>query len=108
MGAGSPSRYALLLCHAPLCDACRCSLQVQVIDVGIGLERIPWLINGSPTSYVDVFPSGLKYLLSTLNLELNNEVWQKFGPYSCLLNVDEVGVMAWLCDVAAHAVLSRE
>jgi len=30
-------------------------LPVKVIDVGIGLERIPWLINGSPTSYYDVF-----------------------------------------------------
>jgi alanyl-tRNA synthetase len=31
-------------------------LDVKVIDVGIGLERIPWLINGSPTSYCDIFP----------------------------------------------------
>lgn len=30
-------------------------LSVKVIDVGIGLERIPWLINGSPTSYIDTF-----------------------------------------------------
>lgn len=47
---------------------------MQVIDVGIGVERIPWLISGSPTSYVDVCPSGLKYLLSNLNLELNSTV----------------------------------
>lgn len=25
-----------------------------------------------------------------LNIEINNEVWEKFGPYSCLLNIDEV------------------
>lgn len=31
-------------------------LDIKVIDVGIGLERIPWLINGSPTSYCDIFP----------------------------------------------------
>lgn len=30
-------------------------LSVKVIDVGIGLERIPWLINGTPTSYIDTF-----------------------------------------------------
>lgn len=30
-------------------------LSVKVIDVGIGLERIPWLVNGSPTSYIDTF-----------------------------------------------------
>jgi alanyl-tRNA synthetase len=23
-------------------------------------------------------------------MEINNEVWEKFGPYSCQLNIDEV------------------
>ena len=23
-------------------------------------------------------------------MEINNDVWEKFGPYSCLLNIDEV------------------
>lgn len=32
-------------------DGRREPLPVQVIDVGIGLERVPWLINGTPTSY---------------------------------------------------------
>lgn len=26
-------------------------LKVKVIDTGIGLERVPWLLNGSATSY---------------------------------------------------------
>jgi len=34
-------------------------LDVKVIDVGIGLERIPWLINGSATSYDEVYPDAL-------------------------------------------------
>ena len=71
-------------------DGSREPLQVQVIDVGIGLERVPWLINGSPTSYVDVFPSALAYAQERLNLPIQDEVWKKFGPLSCLLNVDEV------------------
>jgi len=71
-------------------DGSREPLQVQVIDTGIGLERIPWLVNGSPTSYVDVFPRALEFINSKLQLDVNNEVWQKFGPLSCLLNVDEV------------------
>lgn len=37
-------------------------LSVKVIDVGIGLERIPWLINGNATSYLDVFKTSFKYL----------------------------------------------
>ena len=30
-------------------------LPTTVIDTGIGLERIPWLINGTATSYMDTF-----------------------------------------------------
>lgn len=41
-------------------------LDVTVIDVGIGLERIPWLINGSPTSYDEVFEESLKFLRSKI------------------------------------------
>jgi alanyl-tRNA synthetase len=74
-------------------DGRREPLQVQVIDVGIGLERVPWLINGSPTSYVDVFPSALKYFTDEVKLDLSSDVWKKYGPYSCLLNVDEVDDM---------------
>ena len=65
-------------------------LKVQVIDVGIGLERIPWLINGTPTSYVDAFPRALAFLESRLHIPMTNDVIEKFGPYSCLLNMDEV------------------
>ncbi|KAH3764451.1 alanine--tRNA ligase [Pelomyxa schiedti] len=65
-------------------------LQVQVIDVGIGLERVPWLINGGPTAYVDVFPQALDFLKQTLGIDYMNPIVEKFGPYSCLLNMDEI------------------
>ena len=39
-------------------------LPIKVIDVGIGLERIPWLINGSATSYTEVFPLAYQYLVN--------------------------------------------
>ena len=47
----------------------------KVIDVGIGLERIPWLINGSPTSYNDVFKEALTFLQQKTEVPLGNEVW---------------------------------
>eukprot|EP00764_Aduncisulcus_paluster_P014824 gnl/Carplike_NY0171/905_a1243_882.p1 GENE.gnl/Carplike_NY0171/905_a1243_882~~gnl/Carplike_NY0171/905_a1243_882.p1 ORF type:complete len:1003 (-),score=360.05 gnl/Carplike_NY0171/905_a1243_882:93-3101(-) len=72
-------------------DGSRTPLDVQVIDVGIGLERIPWLINGSVTSYVDAFPTALKYFTDRVDgIECVNEMWQRFGEASCLLNIDEV------------------
>lgn len=70
-------------------DGSRTPLQVQVIDVGIGLERIPWLINGSPTSYVDVFPQALKFLQEKTGAAVNEELLTRFAPYSCILDVDE-------------------
>ncbi len=83
-------------------DGSREPLQVQVIDVGIGLERIPWLINGSATSYLDVFPSAYKYFLEKTEMKVDNAIWEKFGPLSCLLNVDEVDDMPkmwqWVAD----------
>ena len=45
-----------------------------MIDVGIGLERIPWLINGSATSYMDTFKNSITYFLDKIDLELNIEV----------------------------------
>jgi alanyl-tRNA synthetase len=32
-------------------DGSREELDIKVIDTGIGLERVAWLYNGSPTSY---------------------------------------------------------
>ena len=58
-------------------------LPIKIIDTGIGLERIPWLINGTPTSYCDVFKQSLGYLSEKLGMTINNDVWAKLGPYSC-------------------------
>ena len=83
-------------------DGRREPLDVQVIDVGIGLERVPWLINGTATSYCDVFPLSLDFFLTKIGMEINSEIWEKYGPYSCLLNVDEVEDMgktwSWIAD----------
>ena len=71
-------------------DGSREELPVKVIDVGIGLERIPWLVNGTPTSYMDVFRNAFEWLKAKLEVDVNTEVWRKFGPLSCRLNIDEV------------------
>ena len=70
-------------------DGSREELPIKIIDTGIGLERIPWLINGSPTSYIDVFPTPYKYMTEKLNLSVDNEIWTKIGPYTSQLDVDE-------------------
>ena len=71
-------------------DGTREELPIKIIDTGIGMERIPWLINGSATSYVDTFPKSLEYLSKKVNVQINSEIWEKLGPYTCQLNIDEV------------------
>lgn len=70
-------------------DGSREELDVKVIDVGIGLERIAWLNNGSYTSYCDTFRQAMEYFQSQTGVVIDEEVWSKFGPYSCTLNIDE-------------------
>jgi len=71
-------------------DGTKEELPIKIIDTGIGLERIGWLVNGSATSYMDTFKNALEFLSEKLNITINNEIWEKFGPYSCRLNIDEV------------------
>jgi alanyl-tRNA synthetase len=71
-------------------DGSREELAIKIIDTGIGLERIAWLYNGTPTSYVDTFQNALGYLTSKLGVEIKSDIWEKFGPYSSQLNIDEV------------------
>ena len=65
-------------------------LPITVIDTGIGLERIPWLLNGSFTSYSQTFPQAYAYFIEKLGISMNNDIWSKMGPLSCRLNIDEV------------------
>ena len=72
-----------------------------------GLERVPWLVNGTGTSYMDVFHNALEYLKAKVGVEIDDEVWDKYGPYSCLLNVDEVEDLEKTWDWIADKVCAR-
>ena len=49
-------------------DGSREELPIKIIDTGIGLERIPWLINGTATSYEVVFKHAADYMIKKLEL----------------------------------------
>ena len=70
-------------------DGRREELPIKIVDVGVGLERIPWLMNGSPTSYTEVFTTALPWLQAQLRLPNTDSLWSQFGPLSSRLNVDE-------------------
>ena len=64
-------------------------IDTKVIDVGIGLERIPWLINGGWTSYLDVFDYMLPYLSEKLEVPIDTPFFHQFSKYTALFDVDE-------------------
>jgi len=71
-------------------DGSREELDIKVIDTGIGLERVAWIANGSPTSYQDTFRIAFDYCIDVLDMKVDDELWARFGPLSCTLDVDEV------------------
>ncbi|OHS94213.1 alanyl-tRNA synthetase family protein [Tritrichomonas foetus] len=64
-------------------------IETKVIDVGIGLERIPWLVNGGWTSYLDVFDYMLPQLSEKLGVPIDTPYFRGFSKYTALFDVDE-------------------
>lgn len=65
-------------------------LDLKVLDMGMGQERITWIAHGTQTSYECVMPGVLEKMKSITGLKVNDDVWEDFLPYSSYLNVDEV------------------
>ncbi len=65
-------------------------LELKVLDMGMGQERITWISHGTETSYECVMPDVLGKMKERTGIEVNEDVWREFLPYSSLLNVDEV------------------
>ena len=64
-------------------------LSTKIIDTGIGLERVAWLINGDSTSYMSTFRNAMNYLQDKTKVSMDGEIWSRLGPLSCQLDVDE-------------------
>ena len=65
-------------------------LDLKVLDMGMGHERITWISNGTETSYESVMPETLEKMKERTGLKVDQEIWEKFLPHSSELNVDEV------------------
>jgi alanyl-tRNA synthetase len=65
-------------------------LDLKVLDMGMGQERITWISHGTETSYECVMPHTLEKMKERTGLETDEEVWEAFLPHSSKLNVDEV------------------
>ena len=65
-------------------------LNIKVLDMGQGHERVPWFTQGQETSYETTFPSVVKKLRYLTAIKPDKELMKTFLPYAAWLNIDEV------------------
>ncbi len=80
---------AVFMQYELLPDGSYKELDILTIDMGSGLERYPWISNGTPTAYDMTFPQTLEKIKKSLGIT-PSPLWKEFAPISYLLNVDEM------------------
>ncbi|MFP4150916.1 MAG: alanine--tRNA ligase [Candidatus Aenigmatarchaeota archaeon] len=65
-------------------------LDIKVLDMGMGHERIAWIVQGTETSYQASMPQVIEKLVERTGTEKDRSLWRKFTTHSGELNVDEV------------------
>jgi len=64
-------------------------LPLKVIDFGWGLERLAWILNGTPTSYEIVFDPVDKYLEKKIKFSPDSAFLKKFSKFNAGLDFDD-------------------
>ncbi len=80
---------AVFMQYEMLPDGSYKELDILTIDMGSGLERYPWISNGTPTAYDMTFPRTLEKIKKAVGVT-PSPLWKEFAPISYLLNVDEM------------------
>jgi len=72
-------------------------LNIKVLDMGMGHERVAWFSQGTPNIYEATFPDVISKLKDITKVETHFELYNEFSRYSAYLNIDEVDDMdaAW-------------
>ncbi len=71
-------------------------LPIKTIDFGWGLERLAWLLNGTPTSYEVAFDPVDKKFAKELKLNLNSALMKKYVLNSANMDLTEIDAnKAW-------------
>ena len=65
-------------------------MELKIIDVGWGIERLEWLSQGTPTIYEATFGPVWEYLLKKSNLKYNENLIQQYSTLAGLLDVNEL------------------
>lgn len=65
-------------------------MDMTVVDVGWGMERIGWFALGTPTIYDATFGPIFEKVRKIAGIDVNNDLMSRYAVISGLLNVDEV------------------
>ncbi|HMF30634.1 MAG TPA: alanine--tRNA ligase [Candidatus Lokiarchaeia archaeon] len=65
-------------------------LSIKVLDMGMGMERVAWFSQGTPTLYDATFPLVLERLRERTGVVFDADLFKQFSQYSAYLNFDEV------------------
>lgn len=64
-------------------------LDLKVLDMGLGMERIAWFTQGAITIYDAAFPTVIGKLKEKLDVKFDKGLYKKFAPLASKLNLDE-------------------
>lgn len=65
-------------------------LKIKVLDMGMGMERVAWFSQATPTIYDAIYPEVVSYLCEKTNYRIDKDLQLKFVPFASKLNMDEV------------------
>lgn len=74
----------------------------KVVDMGAGLERFPWLLHGTPTSYDIVFQPTLERLKDMCGINIDEKLLLDYYRLSGMLNIDEVKDISTVREIIAE------
>lgn len=64
-------------------------LDLKVLDMGLGMERVAWFSQGAITLYDAAFPTVIDNLKKKLKVKFDSGLYRKFAPLASKLNLDE-------------------
>ncbi|MFH1447860.1 MAG: alanine--tRNA ligase [Candidatus Micrarchaeota archaeon] len=72
----------------------RRELDMKVIDVGWGFERLLWYSNGDHTAYDSVFPREIEYMEKASGLVVDKELFRRYAALASRLDADDGSIIS--------------
>jgi alanyl-tRNA synthetase len=84
-------------------------LDIKVIDVGWGHERLVWFSNGTPASYDSLFGSVTKNMKCKVHIDVDQELFNRYSKLAGSLDLGEVrDIKKAKAEVAAKLNISED